>query len=88
MAPQDLECAALVRAKRYSVYVSLPETKSLEVGLCASCWFMRKMESDRGSVFYLCQRSTTDPRFPKYPRLPVVQCSGYEPLHADAKQAT
>jgi hypothetical protein len=23
--------------------------------------------------------SRTDPRFPKYPRLPVLACSGYEP---------
>jgi hypothetical protein len=38
------------------------------------------MESDRGSVFYMCQRSLTDPGFPKYPRLPVVQCRGYEPI--------
>jgi hypothetical protein len=26
----------------------------------------------------LCGRSATDPRFPKYPRLPVVRCAGYE----------
>jgi hypothetical protein len=39
---------------------------------------MRRMESDRGSVFYLCQLSATDARFPKYPRLPVLQCSGYQ----------
>jgi len=40
---------------------------------------MRNMESDRGSVFYLCQRSATNPAFPKYPRLPVLHCRGYEP---------
>ena len=39
---------------------------------------MRRIESDRGSKFYLCQRSATDPSFPKYPRLPVLQCVGYE----------
>jgi hypothetical protein len=50
------------------------------VGLCADCRFMRRMESDRGSIFYLCERSATDARFPKYPRLPVLRCAGREPL--------
>jgi hypothetical protein len=38
------------------------------------------MTSDRGSVFYLCELSKVDPRFPKYPRLPVIECGGYEPV--------
>jgi hypothetical protein len=46
-------------------------------GLCADCLHARRIESPRGSVFILCQLSATDPRFPKYPRLPVLQCSGY-----------
>jgi len=55
------------------------ETVRLGIGLCADCRFMRRIESDRGSTFYLCERSATDARFPKYPRLPVLQCIGYEP---------
>jgi len=51
-----------------------------KIGLCASCRFKKEMKSDRGSVFYLCQLSATDPNFPKYPRLPVLQCAGYKPL--------
>lgn len=47
-------------------------------GLCASCRHARRIESDRGSVFYLCELSASDPRFRKYPALPVIQCSGYE----------
>ena len=43
---------------------------------------MRQILSDRGSTFYLCERAATDPKFPKYPRLPVLQCSGYECLTA------
>jgi hypothetical protein len=39
---------------------------------------MLRVTSDRGSVFYLCQLSKTDPSFPKYPRLPVLECRGYE----------
>ena len=48
------------------------------VGLCATCRHMRVIRSDRGSVFYLCELSKVDQRFPKYPRLPVLSCSGYE----------
>jgi len=59
------------------------KAKPPRVGLCADCRHMRKMESDRGSTFYLCQLSATDPSFPKYPRLPVLRCPGYEPLSTD-----
>ena len=48
------------------------------IGLCADCRFTRVVESARRSTFYLCERSATDPTFPKYPRLPVLQCRGYE----------
>lgn len=54
------------------------KTEKERVGLCLDCVFMRRMESDRGSTFYLCQLSATDPTFPKYPRLPVIRCSGYK----------
>jgi hypothetical protein len=47
-------------------------------GLCADCRYMRLVESNRGSRFYFCGRSVSDPAFPKYPRLPVIQCLGYE----------
>lgn len=36
------------------------------------------MHSDRGSVFYQCRLALTDPRFVKYPALPVVACRGFE----------
>jgi hypothetical protein len=47
-------------------------------GLCATCVHCRVIRARR-SVFYMCQRSFTDPRFPKYPRLPVLQCIGHTP---------
>jgi hypothetical protein len=62
---------------------NLPDPLPGRVGLCADCRFMRRMESDRGSIFFLCQRSATDPSFPKYPRLPVLECAGYEPIAED-----
>jgi hypothetical protein len=48
-------------------------------GLCTDCQYARRVESARRSAFVLCQRSTFDPTFPKYPRLPVIRCSGYIP---------
>ena len=47
-------------------------------GLCEDCIHCWRIESDRGSVFFLCQLALTDSRFKKYPRLPVLSCSGYE----------
>jgi len=51
-------------------------------GLCADCQFTRVRRSDRGSTFLFCERSLSDPTFPKYPRLPVLQCRGYDRLPA------
>jgi hypothetical protein len=48
------------------------------IGLCQTCRHARVIGNRRGSQFYLCQKSETDPRFPKYPRLPVLKCSGFE----------
>lgn len=48
------------------------------IGLCASCAHHRVIESRRGSRFHLCERSSTDVRFPKYPPLPVRACPGHE----------
>jgi hypothetical protein len=47
-------------------------------GLCASCRHATMVVSDRGGRFVRCERSRTDPAFPKYPRLPVAACAGYE----------
>lgn len=47
------------------------------VGLCVSCKHARSIESARGSTFWLCEASKTDPRLKKYPQLPVRQCAGY-----------
>jgi hypothetical protein len=52
------------------------------VGLCAGCVHTRVVESRRGSRFRLCQRSRTDPTFPRYPNLPVRACRGFQPASA------
>lgn len=54
------------------------ETESDPVGLCATCVHSRRVISDRGSVFWFCELSASDARFPKYPRLPILSCTGYE----------
>lgn len=48
------------------------------IGLCLSCRWMRAVTTRRGAVFYRCGRADTDPRFPRYPALPMLQCVGYE----------
>jgi len=50
-----------------------------DIGLCADCRNMRSIVTDRGSTFYQCQLAATNPDFPKYPRLPVLRCAGYQP---------
>lgn len=47
-------------------------------GLCVSCARVRVLKNRRGSEFILCTRSKDDPEFPRYPRLPVLECPGYE----------
>ncbi|MGH9682446.1 MAG: hypothetical protein ACRD4S_02395 [Candidatus Acidiferrales bacterium] len=49
-------------------------------GLCADCMHSRQIQSLRGSVFLLCGLSAANPEFAKYPRLPVVVCSGHKPM--------
>ena len=53
-------------------------TSRPDTGLCARCTHERIVETTRGSTFTLCELSSTDARFPKYPRLPVLACDGFE----------
>ena len=47
------------------------------VGLCFDCVHSQRIQSPRGSTFYRCKLSDSDPNFAKYPRLPVLHCVGY-----------
>jgi len=49
-------------------------------GLCASCCHLVVITSDRGSTFVQCALARTDPRFKKYPPLPVIACSGHDKI--------
>jgi hypothetical protein len=45
-------------------------------GLCATCRHLR-LQASKTSVFVRCGLAETDPRFAKYPPLPVRECEGY-----------
>ena len=47
-------------------------------GLCDSCRHQRVVGNTRGSSFSMCERSKQEPAYPKYPRLPVRECDGFE----------
>ncbi len=55
------------------------EAEQASAGLCATCVHARVIASVRGSIFFLCLLSGTDPTFPRYPVLPVLACRGHEP---------
>ena len=48
-------------------------------GLCDRCVHLQVVTSAKGSQFYLCRLSAVDPRFPRYPRIPVLRCGGFTP---------
>lgn len=50
-------------------------------GLCSTCAHQKAVRSGRGSEFSMCLRHRDEPgSYPKYPRLPVLDCTGYEEL--------
>ena len=51
---------------------------TIDAGLCDTCRHQQIVRTTRGSTFSLCRRSKTDPDYPRYPRLPVVECRGWE----------
>ncbi|HTA14534.1 MAG TPA: hypothetical protein VK781_06720 [Solirubrobacteraceae bacterium] len=57
---------------------STPRSPGPQAGLCETCRHRQLVPNTRGSVFWLCTRSRMDPAYPRYPRLPVLECRGYE----------
>jgi hypothetical protein len=51
---------------------------AMNAGLCETCRHQYLVRNTRGSSFSRCERSKTDPRYPKYPRIPVTSCEGHE----------
>ena len=53
-------------------------TQAPGAGLCDTCRHQQVVTTRRGSRFSLCRRSKTDPAYPRYPRVPVRECPGWE----------
>jgi len=56
--------------------------RQADAGLCGACVHAQIVRNDRGSRFYRCLLADTDPRFVRYPRLPVIECAGFTPADA------
>jgi hypothetical protein len=50
-----------------------------DAGLCGGCRHARLNQTRRGPVYLRCQLASLDPAYPRYPRLPVLRCAGYQP---------
>jgi hypothetical protein len=48
-------------------------------GLCGGCRHARLNQTRRGPVYLRCLLAGTDEAYPRYPRLPVLRCAGYQP---------
>ena len=58
----------------------------IRAGLCGNCAHVRRVVSGRGSEFLMCGRAKSDPRYPRYPSLPVLVCPGHEPVDPDSEE--
>jgi hypothetical protein len=58
----------------------------MTVGLCDRCRHQRVVRNTRGSRFSLCEKSREDPAYPKYPRLPVLRCAGFDERSGDPQE--
>lgn len=47
-------------------------------GLCGTCVHAKLNETRRGTAYLRCTRAAWDERLPRYPRLPVAACPGFE----------
>jgi hypothetical protein len=60
------------------------------LGLCRRCVHQREVVSARGSRFAMCGKAQQDAAFSKYPRLPMLECAGFEPggPHSSSSSST
>ncbi|HEV3380081.1 MAG TPA: hypothetical protein VG142_03795 [Trebonia sp.] len=47
-------------------------------GLCQTCRHAKLNETRKGTAYLRCTRAAWDAALPRYPRLPVTSCAGYE----------
>ena len=76
--------AGMARGRHYAARMPSPPA-----GLCDSCRHQQVVRTKR-STFSLCRRWKEDDSYPRYPRLPVLRCRGYEAGTAsgDEREAT
>jgi len=49
-----------------------------EPGLCRACQHAKLNETRRGTAYLRCTRAEWDAALPRYPRLPVTDCAGFD----------
>jgi len=54
----------------------------MKAGLCDACAWQKLIRNTRGSTFSMCRH----PELPKYPRLPVLDCAGFDQRPATSDQ--
>ncbi len=76
--PLSIKVGEIVERDGFVFADVLPAAPKYEyAGLCGNCLNAKIVSSDRGSVFFRCMLSDQNPEFPRYPRLPVLTCSGW-----------
>ncbi|MBJ7455148.1 MAG: hypothetical protein JHC74_03715 [Thermoleophilia bacterium] len=53
----------------------------MRAGLCGACAHQRLVPATR-ATYSMCRLAADDPRFPRYPPLPVIRCAGFTPAPA------
>ena len=59
-----------------------------EPGLCLDCRHALLNQTRRGTAYLRCGRSAWDERLVRYPRLPVIECAGFEALQTGPAAGT
>lgn len=62
--------------------------RGVDPGLCGACRHERVVETRSGSRFHMCLRSRVDPKYARYPHLPVLRCPGFEPRRSTEDDGT
>ena len=63
-----------------------PDSDSTRVGLCATCAH-RRLIHGKSSTFIYCLLSKQDATFARYPRLPMLKCSGFTEARGQSEPA-
>ncbi|MGB7450230.1 MAG: hypothetical protein WA892_14035, partial [Ornithinimicrobium sp.] len=55
-----------------------PPSLGAPAGWCEQCVHAKVNRTNRGTAYLRCLRAAWDDRMTRYPRLPVVECVGFE----------